>query len=64
MGKLLCPTLRRACIDLTRSQMRVSERRFCCVPGQYRTKQRWLPHVRAEEDRLIADLIELIRQFG
>ncbi|MDP7357029.1 MAG: IS3 family transposase [Pseudomonadales bacterium] len=63
-GKLLSPSRRRACIDLVRSQMKVSERRVCRVLGQHRSTQRREPVGRADEDRLVADMIELTRQYG
>ncbi len=54
----------RACIDRVRSQINVSERRMCRVLGQHRSTQRRLPKGRADEDRLLADMIELTRQYG
>jgi transposase InsO family protein len=44
--------------------MKVSERRVCRVLGQHRSTQRRLPHGRADEERLVADMIELTRQYG
>ena len=44
--------------------MKVSERRVCRVLGQHRSTQRRLPRGRADEERLIADMIELTRQYG
>ena len=44
--------------------MKVSERRVCRVLGQHRSTQRRLPCGRADEERLIADMIELTRQYG
>jgi len=44
--------------------MRVSERRICRVLGQHRSTQRQLPRGRADEERLVADMIELTRQYG
>jgi len=64
IGKLLSPSRRRACIDLVRCQFKVSERRVCRVPGQHRSTQRRLPKGRADEERLVADMIELTRQYG
>ena len=32
--------------------------------GQHRSTQRKVPQGRADEDRLVADMIELARQFG
>ncbi|MCV2883069.1 IS3 family transposase [Actibacterium sp. XHP0104] len=63
-GKLLSPARRRACIDHVRSQFKVSERRACRVLGQHRSTQRHAPRGRADEDRLVADMIELARQYG
>ncbi len=42
----------------------VSERRACRVLGQHRTTQRHVPRGRADEERLVADMIELARQYG
>ncbi len=55
---------RRACIDQVRCQFRVSERRVCHVLGQHRSTQRYHPRGRADEDQLVADMIELARQYG
>ena len=44
--------------------MSVSERRICRILGQHRSTQRRLPQGRADEDRLVADMIELTRQYG
>ncbi|WP_156916806.1 IS3 family transposase [Leisingera aquimarina] len=63
-GKLLSPSRRRACIDHVRSQIKISERRVCRVLGQHRSTQRRLPLGRADEDRLVEDMIELTRQYG
>ena len=43
--------------------MKVSERCVCRVLGQHRSTQRRLPRERADEERLIADMIELTRQY-
>ena len=64
MGKLLSPARRRACIDHVRSQFKVSERRACRVLEQDRSTQRHVPKGRADEDRLVADMLELARRFG
>ena len=64
IGKLLSPSRRRTCIDHVRSRFEVSERRVCRVLGQHRSTQRRLPQGRADEERLIADMIELTRQYG
>lgn len=47
-----------------RSQFKVSERRACRVLGQHRSTQRHVPKGHSDEDRLVADMIELARQFG
>ena len=44
--------------------MVVCERRACRVLGQHRSTQRRRPRGRADEDRLVADMIELARQYG
>ena len=44
--------------------MKVSDRRICRVLGQHRSTQRRRPRGRADEDRLVSDMIELARQFG
>ena len=60
----MSPARRRACIDLIRTEMKVSERRICRVLGQHRSTQRHRPRGRDDEDRLVADMIELARQYG
>jgi hypothetical protein len=44
--------------------MKLSERRICRVLGQHRSTQRRRPRGRADEERLVADMIELARQYG
>jgi transposase InsO family protein len=44
--------------------MKVSERRICRALGQHRSTQRYQPRGRVDEDRLVADMIELARQYG
>ena len=61
---LLSPARRRACIDHVRDQFKLSERRACRVLGQHRSTQRHVPKGRADEEHLVADMIELARQFG
>jgi len=43
--------------------MKVSERRVCRALGQHRSTQRRLPQGRADKNRLVADMIELTRQY-
>ena len=47
-----------------RGKFGVSERRACRVLKQHRSTQRRQPVGRADEDRLVADMIELARQYG
>ena len=42
----------------------MSERRICRVLGQHRSTQRRRPRGRADEEQLVADMIELTRQYG
>ena len=42
----------------------VSERRACRVLGQHRSTQRHVPRGREDEERLVADMIELARLYG
>ena len=42
----------------------VSERRACQALGQYRTTQRYLPHIGLEEGKLTGRIIELASQYG
>ena len=44
--------------------MGISERRACQVLRQHRSTQRKVPRGRADEDHLVADMIELARQYG
>ena len=47
-----------------RVELGVSERRACRVLGQHRSTQRHVPRGREDEERLVADMIELARQYG
>jgi len=44
--------------------MTVSERRVSRVLGRHRSTQRRVPKGRADEERLVADMIELTRRYG
>ncbi len=44
--------------------MTVPERLICRVLGQHRSTQRRRPRGRVDEERLVADMIELARQYG
>ena len=46
-----------------RDRLNVSERRICRVLGQHRSTQR-RPRGRADEEQLVAGMIELTRQYG
>ncbi len=62
-GKRLIPSRWRACVNHVKSQLRISERNARRVLGQHRSAQRRLPVGRADEDPLVADMIELPRQY-
>lgn len=62
-GKLLSPSRRRACIELVRGKVKISQRRVCHVLGQQRSTQRRVPRGCADEKRLVADTIELTHQY-
>jgi transposase InsO family protein len=47
-----------------RGALSISERRACAVLGQHRSTQRKIPRGREDEARLIADIVELARQYG
>jgi len=42
----------------------VSERRACQALEQYRTTQRYLPHIGTEEEKLTGGIIELASKYG
>ena len=62
--------LRRAVSDRTLDKQVLAEaargpsRRACRVLGQHRSTQRRIPCGRNDEDRLVADMIELARRYG
>tara|TARA_Y100001960_G_scaffold220122_2_gene230243 strand:+ start:273 stop:467 length:195 start_codon:yes stop_codon:yes gene_type:complete len=47
-----------------RDRLGVSERRARHVLGQHRSTQRHVPRGRDDEERLVADMVELARQYG
>jgi putative transposase len=51
-------------VDHVVKELRVSERRACRILGQYRSTQRKAPTTPDDEAVLVADIIELVRQFG
>lgn len=60
----MSPARRRAFIDHVRTRFHLSERRASRVLGQHRSTQRKVLHGRADEESLVADKIELARQYG
>ena len=63
-GKLLSPARRRACIELVRAKLQISERRACAALGQHRSTQRKPARGRDDEVALTADIIELAKTYG
>jgi hypothetical protein len=61
-GKLLSPSKRGKITDKVLKTLKVSERRACRVLGQARTTQRHSPHIKNDEERLVARIIELATQ--
>jgi len=51
-------------IDRVLKALKVSERRTCRVIGQVRTSQRYIPHLRSEEDNLTLEIIKLATRYG
>ena len=51
-------------MDHVVDELGVSERRACRVLGQHRSTQRKVPRTPDDEAALVADIIELVRQFG
>ena len=47
-----------------RRALPVSERRVCVALGQHRSTQRKAPRGREDEERLVADVVELAREYG
>ena len=44
--------------------LKVSERRACRVLGQARNTQRHSPHIKDDEERLVARIVELVTLYG
>jgi hypothetical protein len=63
-GNFWAPHIRGPALIMCSDQFKVSERRACRVLGQYLSTQRRLPKGRADEERLVEDMIELTRQYG
>jgi len=51
-------------IDRVLKTLKVSERRACRVIGQARTTQRHSLHIKSDEERLVARIIELATRYG
>ena len=47
-----------------RGKFDISERRACKILKQHRSTHRYVPKTRDDEERLVADMIELARQYG
>ncbi|WP_145301935.1 IS3 family transposase [Crateriforma conspicua] len=62
-GKLLSPTRRREAACKLQSCFGVLERRACRTLGQSRSSQRYRPNTKEDEPRLVARILELVREF-
>jgi len=51
-------------VDRVLKTLKVSERRACRVPEQARTTQRHSSHIKGDEERLVARIIELATRYG
>ncbi len=51
-------------VDTILGTLKVSERRACRVLAQVRSTQRHSPHIRNNEERLVAHIIELATRYG
>ena len=51
-------------VDRVLKTLKVSERRACRVLEQARTTQRHSPHIKDDEERLVARIIELATRYG
>ncbi len=63
-AKLLSPSKRRKMVDTVLKTLKVLKRRACRVLGQARTTQRHSSHIRNDEERLVARIIELRARYG
>ncbi len=64
MGKLLSLARRRKCIDRVREGLGVPEGRACRGLGQHRSTLRHVRRGSGDDERHVADMIELARQYG
>jgi len=51
-------------VDTVLRTLKVSERRACRVLGQARNTQRHSPHIKNDEERLVARIVELVTLYG
>jgi len=51
-------------VDTVLKTLKVSERRACRVLGQARTTQRHSPHIKDDEERFVARIVELTTRYG
>ena len=59
----MSPSRKRAAVEELQRSHSVSERRACQVVGQPRSSQRYTPQVPDDEPRLIADMLQVVREF-
>ena len=59
----MSPSRKRAAVDELQQSHSVSERRACQFVGQPRSSQRYTPQVPDDEPRLVADMLQVVREF-
>ena len=59
----MSPSRKRAAVDELQQSHSVSERRACQVVDQPRSSQRYTPQVPDDEPRLVAHMLEVVREF-
>lgn len=59
----MSPSRKRAAVDELQQSHSVSERRACQVIDQPRSSQRYTPQMPDDEPRLIADILQVVREF-
>src|SRR3546814_6427635 len=64
VADVLSTARRRVAIMKFRRALTVSQRRICCLLGQHRSTQRHPPRDHADERRLTADIIALVKDYG
>ena len=58
----MSPSRKRDAVDHLQQEFSVSERRACSVAEQHRSSQRYKPSPREDEPRLVARMLELVRE--